>query len=174
MKDPLRTLQEDGFEDLGTITLGGVLVVGDPAVLGRTPSNGAYHAAAAEPGVWRLLARAAEEDPDAIGEIVAVHESGLSTFYDLYDDADAAAELPADSGRVALLDGARKDDLALRGSLLEPEADALPWVVDDGVVVAAQAGGLPRVFQGGESPLRLVAVAFGPRPFVPAGRPLTD
>ncbi len=174
MTDVVRTLAADGLEPIGTITLGGVLVVGDPLVIGRTPANGAYHAASCEPGTWYLFVRAHESDPDAISELIAIHADGLPRFYELYDEAGVAGELPADSGRLTLLDGKKKDDVDLRTAMFEPDLDALPWVLDEGVVVGVMPGGLPRVFEGAESPLRYLSVGFGVRPLVPMGRPLTD
>lgn len=170
----LRDLAADGLEHLGEVRLGAAVVVGDPTVLGRTPADGAYYAASIEPGRWLLLGRADEDDPDAIGELVAVHEGALAGFWEAYDAAAETAEVPAASGRVALLSALRKDDVELRMSLLEPDPDALPWVLDDGAVFAADPGHPARVFAGAETPLRLVSVTFGAAPVVMVGRPLND
>jgi hypothetical protein len=155
----LRNLKADGWEDLGTIALGGVAVVGDPAVLGRTPANGAYAATASRPGTWQLLGRAGD-DPEQLAEIVVIHEDDLGRFWDAYDDAIPLLDVPADSGRLAILDARQKDDTQLRAEMFEPED--LPWVLDSGAVVAAPRQWLAHVIVGTASPATLIGVAFGP------------
>lgn len=127
-----RQLAEDGLEPLGTIELGTTLAVGDPAALPSTVGTGDWYGTGVRPGTWHVFGRAHWADPDLLRELVLVHPDGLRAFYDLYDDAVEAGALLLPSGRVAVLDGALRTDLALLKSLVEPEE--LPWVLDRGLV----------------------------------------
>lgn len=173
MRGLARQMADEGLEAIGTIEVSGVLVVGDPAVIGRNPANGAYHALRTRQGTWHLFLRPEADDADTIAEIVAIHEEALPKFFEIYDDAAPVLEIAAPSGRICLLDGPLKDDLELRGALLEPDLDALPWVTDRGVVVASQTGHPARIFHGSETPIEHVSVAFGPVPWQVAGAPMT-
>jgi hypothetical protein len=151
-------LAEDGLEYMGTITLGGVVVIGDPLVLGRTPANGAYTATRTASGAWDLLVRA---DGDEIVELIAVASYAIERFWDLYDEANPIGELPNGALRIALLDGTRKDDEAMRLAMYEPDAEGLPWVTDVGCVIAGVRDEIVGVRAAGE-PAEFVSIAFGP------------
>jgi hypothetical protein len=128
-----RELLRDGLEDLGTITSGGTLVVGDPAELLAPPGSQRWHGAAVKPGRWRMFGRPTA-DALAFSELVLVHEDAVASFWDLYDDAAPAAAFLLPTARVLVVDGVRRTDAALLQSAAEP--DDLPWVLDDGVVLA--------------------------------------
>lgn len=168
----LRQLREDGFELLGELELGGAVVVGDPSRIGQTPANGAYHAAASERGRWLLLGRPDEEDPDTLIEVVLAHESVVTQFWAVYDEAGLAAEFPAPTGRLLVVEATRKDSASLRQSAYEPDEEGLPWLLDHAVVLAADAAHPVRVFQPAGDKVSLLALNFGEAPFVPIGRPL--
>jgi hypothetical protein len=133
----MRQLAEDGLEPLGTIELGTTLAVGDPTTLPGTVGTGDWYGTGVRPGTWHVLGRPYAQDPDLLGEIVLVHEAGLRSFYDLYDDATEAAALLLPTGRVGVLDGTLRADLELLKSLVEPEE--LPWVLDRGLVARGVA-----------------------------------
>lgn len=157
-------LGEDGFEYMGSIGLGGVVVVGDPVVLGRTPANGAYAAARIAAGEWDVFVRA---EGDAIIELIAVADFAIERFTDLYDDANPAAVLPIRALRVAILDGSLKDDEAVRLAMYEPDVDGLPLLTDRGCVIAGDPEH-PVVVRTAGEPAELVSVSLGA---VPLSRP---
>lgn len=160
----LKELNADGLEILGRVRLGSTAVVGDPLVLLQPPGTGAWHGLPIKPGAWHLLGRPWEDDDALLDELVAVHEDALSLFWDLYDDAEAAAGFPLGSGRVALLDGEARTDADLLRELMEPDLEALPWVHDRGLVAAAIPGGAARVYQGRGPEVLLLSVALSPAP----------
>lgn len=128
----MRQLAEDGLETLGTIELGTTLAMGDPTTLRGAVGTGDWYGVGVRPGTWHVFGRPYAADPDLLGEIVLVHDEGLRSFYDLYDDASEAAAFLLPTGRIGILDGALRTDLEVLGSLVEPEE--LPWVLDRGLV----------------------------------------
>jgi hypothetical protein len=166
-----RELVRDGLEDLGTITLGTTLVAGDPAelaVAGPVPTSGVagWHGVAVKPGAWRLFGRPTD-DGEALTEVIFVHEQALPAFWDLYDDAAPVAAFLLPTGRVLVVDGARRSDASLLQAAAEP--DDLPWLLDDGIVLQ----GLdqhpahvwtPQSRPGGGPVASLVAVALDAAP----------
>ena len=137
---PTDRLLNEGFELLGEVQLSDTVALGDPAALPTPPGLGAWRGLAIRPGAWLLFGRPWVRDRDQLEEVVAVRSNALERFYELYDGADDQGELPARSGRVALVDGPRREEVALLESLLEPDADALPWVTDAAAVFATIAG----------------------------------
>lgn len=160
----LAGLAADGFEHLGTIEVAGALVLGDPAFLGadRPEPHRPWHGEV-KAGTWHLFVRADEYDTNTIAELVACHADVLERFFDCYDEAQQVDELMHSTGRVALLDADERDDAALRGAMLEPDPDALPWVVDRGCVTTAgrEPGAFP-VHAFTEGVAVLVSAAFVP------------
>lgn len=151
-------LGEDGFEYMGDIAMGGVVVVGDPLVLGRTPANGAYAATRTAAGRWQVFVRA---EGDAIIEVVAVAEFANERLTDLYDEAHAMAELPTHALRVAILDATLKDDESVRLAMYEPDLEGLPLLTDRGCVIAGDPEHPVIVRIAGE-PAELVSASLGP------------
>lgn len=136
----LRNLAEDGLESLGTIELGTTVVAGDPAALVTPVGSGEWYGAAVRPGTWHLFGRPWSRDRDLLEEIVLVHQDGIPSFYDLYDEAWETAALQLPRGRLVVLDGALRTNADVLRSVLEVEE--LPWVLDRGVVVSG-LGELP-------------------------------
>jgi len=161
MQRALQDLHEDGLEHLGTLTLGTTLVVGDPSQLLGAPGSGAWCGVAVQPGAWVLLGRPFAGDPDLLEELVLVHPTVISAFYDQYDQAvpSASAQLPA--GRVALLDGALRTDATLLAELGAVDADALPWVLERGCVAAAIGANPVSVYQTAGGAAQLVGISLG-------------
>ena len=166
-------IEREGLEPLGVLKFGGVVVVGDPLVIGRNPSNGAYHAARTAPGPWQVFGRPDEADADRLVEVVLVASSAANRFWDLYDDAVVAAVLPTHAARIAVVDGPRKDDLELCRSLYEPDQDALPWLRDDALVFAGDPSH-EVVVRGVGEPVVFLSIAFGPVPIMPSAAPMTE
>lgn len=166
-------IEREGLETLGSLRLGGVVVVGDPLVIGRNPSNGAYHAARTAAGTWQVFGRPQDSDPDRLVEVVLVASSAGSRFWELYDDAVVAAVLPTHAARIAVVDGPKKDDLELCRSLYEPDHDALPWLREDALVLAGDPAHEVVVRSAGE-PAVFLSVAFGPVPIMPSAAPITE
>ena len=123
-------LHVDGLELLGELTLGVQTRVGDAGAL----LGGGGESMATRPGAWTLVCRPLEEDPDLLEEVVAFHTPALPRFYERYDGAVRAAALPISSGRYVI--AGASDLIARLEEMIEVEADALPWVMDDAVVVA--------------------------------------
>ena len=136
----LRNLAEDGLESLGTIALGTTIVAGDPASLVTPVGRGEWYGAAVRPGTWHLFGRPWSRDRDLLEELILVHEAGIPSFYDLYDEAQEAAALMLPRGRLVVLDGGLRTNAEILKSVLEVEE--LPWVLDRGVVVSS-LGELP-------------------------------
>jgi hypothetical protein len=126
----LEELHADGLELLGEIQLRSQTRVGDAAALVQASGE----TLATRAGTWLLLCRPLEEDPDLLEEVVAVHAAGLERFYDLYDSASQATMLPSSSGRFVVADATGL--VSSLPELLTAERDALPWVLEDGVVVS--------------------------------------
>jgi hypothetical protein len=166
-------IAREGLEPLGSIRLGGVVVIGDPLVIGRNPSNGAYHAARTAGGSWEVFGRPDEADPDRLVEVVLVATPVAARFWELYDDAVVTAVLAPQAKRIAVVDGPRKDDLSLCQAMYEPDLDALPWLVDDALVLAGDPAH-EVVLRGAGEPAVLLSIAFGPVPIVPAAAPMTE
>ncbi len=166
-------IEREGLEPLGALRLGSVVVVGDPLVLARNPSNGAYHATRALSGMWQVFGRPHETDEDRLVEVVLVASAAAGQFWELYDDAVVAAVLASNAARIAVVDGPRKDDLELCRSLYEPDLDALPWLLDDALVLAGDPSHEVVVRCAGE-PVSLVSIAFGPVPIMPSAAPIRE
>jgi hypothetical protein len=158
----LRALVRDGFLDLGSMTLGSEVTLGDPGISGQAEAHRRQMVA---PGAWRCLLRV-DDDSDQVAELVLVRESELGQFYDLYDAAEVPAPLPVVHGRVLVAPPARFHEVELRRSALE--IDDFPWVFDDGVVTEAREPAW--VFVAGEPATSLITIAFGPRSDMPVGR----
>lgn len=166
-------IEREGLEPLGAVRLGPVVVVGDPLVITRNPSNGAYHATRTAPGEWQVFGRPHETDPDRLVEVVLVASAVVGQFWELYDDAVVTAVLPANASRIAVVDGPRKDDVDLCRSLYEPDVDALPWLLDDALVFAGDPTHEVMIRGAGE-PASLVSIAFGPVPIVSSAAPIRE
>lgn len=161
----LDELADDGFEQLGSVTLGSLVAVGDPVTfLGPLPARVMVRV---KPGVWWVLGVPDPDDRDRLTEIVCVHGSALDDFYTLYDAAAPDGEVGEGSGRVVLLDAALATDAALLQSVYEP--DELPWILDQGWVAEEVPGGGVRVLRPAGEPAVLLSLGFGPPPRVRAG-----
>lgn len=159
-----KSLASDGFIDLGTVQWQGPIIIGDPALLDDAALTWSGRV---RPGNWRLMFRT---EGDSIVEFVAVVDEELSRFYDAYDAVEGPIAITASSGRIAMIDAGRRDDLVLRKDMLE--IDDFPWVIEQGCV--AEAVEAAWVFTSGESEISLVALAFGERPHVATDRVALD
>jgi hypothetical protein len=131
----LRSLADDGWEQLGEIELGGTVVAGDPVSLLSPISSRTWYGAAVRPGRWYVLARPLPRDPDQLEEIAIVHQEQLRSFYDLYDEASHAGSFDLPRRRLVVLDGnLRVNEAVLKDALTVEE---LPWMLDRGLVTAA-------------------------------------
>jgi hypothetical protein len=162
----LRQLVADGFEDLGTVALGGTLVAGDPTLLPGALGAGGWWGAAIRPGTWQLLGRAWAPDPDLLEEVVLVHSELLERFYDLYDAAEHQAEVVLPTGRVALLAGVLRTDADTLQAMATAEADGLPWLVDQGCVVGGISQNPAQIAapRGASAELAMVTVGLARAP----------
>jgi hypothetical protein len=160
----LRALAADGFELLGEVTLGGTVVVGDPTRFLAAPEAGAWFGGPVLAGRWFVVGRPFEADPDRFDELVLVHELGVERFWALYDAAIEVATCPVDHGQVLVVDGGARLDHGLLREVAEVDTDALPWVLDRGVLVAS-VGHHPAVVRVPRArEILLVSVGLGPVP----------
>jgi hypothetical protein len=143
----LRQLVADGYEDLGTVALGGTIVGGDPSLLAGALGTGGWWGAAVRPGRWQLLGKPWARDPDLLEEVVLVHDELVDRFYDLYDMAEHQAALLLPTARIAVLAGALRTDADTLQSAATAEAEGLPWLLDQGCVI----GGI------GQNPAQIAA-----------------
>ncbi|MEL6346745.1 MAG: hypothetical protein AAFV53_26765 [Myxococcota bacterium] len=132
MTTPLDDLVADGLEALGTITIGDRLSIIDPLIGLEGPTAGVVLPCA--PGAWSVLGRAWAADRDMLEEVIAVHHSALPSFYSRYDEAQPRSVLLVKRQRLAMVDGPRARDVTLRAQMLHEDADALPWILDDGIL----------------------------------------
>jgi hypothetical protein len=156
-----RELVRDGLEDLGTIAVGATVVAGDPAELLSVPGAGTWHGTATKPGRWRMFGRPTD-DGLAYTELVLVHEDAVPAFWDLYDDAAPVASFLLPTARVLVVDGARRTDAALLQAAAEP--DDLPWILDDGIVLAGLAQHPAQVWAPRAPVVSLLAVSLDAAP----------
>ena len=131
----LRSLTDDGWEQLGELTLGGTLVVGDPVSLTAPPSARCWVSATARPGIWSVFARPWRRDPDQLEEIVIVYRDALKGFYELYDEAVHLGSVDLPRRRLVVLDGMLRSDHALLEALSTVEE--MPWMLERGLVTGA-------------------------------------
>jgi hypothetical protein len=159
----LRQLNEDGLEDLGTLTLPSTVVIGDPGEFGAPTGTGRWFGGTVRSGTWFMFGRPWTEDADRLEELVLVHESALPTFYETYDELLAVASLPLPHQRVVVLAGGLHKDTEILRSLVEPEE--LPWVMDDRGVVAAGIAEFPaQVAASRGSPVSMIAIGLARPP----------
>jgi hypothetical protein len=162
----LRHLQEDGLEPLGTIQLGTTIVAGDPSALVAPVGSGSWYGAAIRPGTWHLFGRPWVRDPDLLEELILVHESGIPSFYDLYDEAQQSATLDLPYRRLVVLDGGLRTDADLLKSVVEVDVEALPWVLDRGVAIGGLEEFPAQVIVPRTSEVRLLSFGLGNAPRV--------
>jgi hypothetical protein len=166
----LRQLVGDGFEDLGTVALGGTIVAGDPTLLPGALGAGGWWGAAVRPGKWQLLGRPWGPDADLLEEVVLVHVDLLERFYDLYDAAEHQAALLLPTARIAVLAGALRNDGDTLHAAATAEADGLPWLLDQGCVLGGIAQNPAQIAapRGPSAELTMVTVGLGRAPQVRA------
>ncbi|MEQ1507866.1 MAG: hypothetical protein ABMB14_36900 [Myxococcota bacterium] len=160
----LRQLVEDGLESLGTIELGGTLVVGDPTTLAGPSATGGWAGIAVRPGTWHVLARPWFRDRDLLDEVVLAHASAIPSFYEQYDDAQPVAALLLPIGRVCVLDGVLRTDLDVIRQLAEPDREALPFVLDRALVLSGIEQNPAHVIAPRSSEALLVVIGLGRAP----------
>ena len=166
----LKRLAEDGLEYIGTLTLPGSVVVGDPGAFGAPAGGDSWFGATVQPGTWHLLGRAWAKDGDLLEELVLVHADHLGAFYDQYDELADVATVALPHHRLVVVAGGLEHDVALLRSLSEPEADALPWVADDQAIVLSSIAELPgQIATSRTSPVVMLAIGLARAPFQPAG-----
>jgi hypothetical protein len=158
----LRSLTDDGWEQLGEIELGGTVVAGDPVSLLSPISSRTWYGAAVRPGRWHVLARPLPRDRDQLEEIALVHHDQLRSFYDLYDDATHTGSFELPRRRLVVLDGnLRVNEVLLKEALTVEE---LPWVLDRGLVTAAIAEHPVQIIVPSGAQPGLIVFGLGPAP----------
>lgn len=158
----LRQLVADGLEDLGTVELGGTIVAGDPRELVGALGGGGWWGAAVRPGAWRVLGRPWRQDPDQLEEVVLIHDQLVERFYDLYDAAEHQAALLLPTARLVVVAGARRTDAELLEAAATADLEGLPWLVEQGLVLAGIAQNPAQIAapRGASAELTLVSIGL--------------